>query len=304
MNPDFVIMGLPGSGKTTFLAALWHIMEAKEKECRLKVDRLDGSLPYLNKIAEAWRTFKPVERTSQTGDADVTMYLVDGVTGAKGTAFFPDVAGERFSDQVEVRRGRRTFVENVERCDSILLFINGNSKQDYLSITELNDMIPPEPETEEPNGTGAGQAVPTSAPANDGRQESLASEDVPEWEPKHIPGQVKIVQLLSDLLRPPFDVRTRRLAVIVSAWDLLDAPGLSPEQWIAGNMSLLDQFLKTNDDRFHTRIYGVSAQGVDLDQDAVERASKLRASERILIIDGAERGHDITAPLVRLMANG
>lgn len=303
MNPRFVIMGLPGSGKTTFLAAMWHIMEANETRCRLKVDRLDGSLPYLNKIAEAWRTFVPVERTSHTGDADVTMYLVDNETGAKGTAFFPDIAGERFSDQVEVRRGRRTFVENAERCDSILLFINANAKQDYLSINELNEQLPPDHEVEDPRGTET--AGGTAAVADDGRQGDIGP--VPEFEPKRIPAQVKIVQLLCDFLRAPFDVRPRRLAVILSAWDVVETntPGMRPEGWIAGNMSLLDQFLKTNTDRFRMRVYGVSAQGVDLDDPAaIEAASKLRASERVLIVDGAEHGHDITTPLVRLMADG
>lgn len=303
MNPNFVIMGLPGSGKTTFLAALWHLMEANETKCRLKVERLDGSLSYLNKIAKAWRTFEPVERTSHTGDADVTMYLVDSETGSKGTAFFPDIAGERFSDQAEVRRGRRTFIGNTERCDSILLFINANAEQDYLSIIELKDQMPPEPE--EPNVAQAEQ-VTASAPIDDGKQPP-EPQRVPEFEPKKVPVQVKIVQLLSDFLRAPFDVRPRRLAVILSAWDVVEThtPAMSPERWLSGNMSLLDQFLQTNDDVFETRIYGVSAQGVDLeDAAAIERAKKLRASERILIVGGAERGHDITTPLVRLMTDG
>ena len=70
-------------------------------------------------------------------------------------------------------------------------------------------------------------------------------------------------------------------------------------------MPLLDQFLWTNGDCFDSRVYGVSAQGINLnDQAATERASKGNPSERILIVDGSERGHDITAPLVWLMTDG
>jgi hypothetical protein len=304
MNPNFVIMGLPESGKTTFLAALWHIIEADEKQCRLKLDRLDGSLEYLNTIAEAWRTFKPVERTSQTGDTDVIMYLVDGVTGTKGTAFFPDIAGERFADQVEVRRSRRTFVENVGGCAGILLFINANSKQDHLSIIELNDMLPPEPETADSavKTTSAAEVAPVGPVV---RHQNLEREKAPEWDPKHIPSQVRIVQMLSDLQRAPFDVRTRRLAVIISAWDLMLQSGMSPSAWIAGNMPLLDQFLKANSGCFESRIYGVSAQGIDLGKPAeVDLASKRNPSEKIVIVHGAARDHDITAPLVWLMVDG
>ena len=64
MNPNFVIIGLPASGKTTFLAALWHVIEADETECRLKLNRYEGDLKYLNAIAQAWRTFNKVPRTS------------------------------------------------------------------------------------------------------------------------------------------------------------------------------------------------------------------------------------------------
>ena len=157
---------------------------------------------------------------------------------------------------------------------------------------------------EGPEGAELGDSM--AAVADDVRLMESGQAELPELEAKRIPTQVKIVQLLCDFLRAPFDVRPRRLAVIISAWDVVEAntPGMSPDQWLAGNMSLLDQFLLTNHDRFRTRIYGVSAQGVDLGDDlAVDTASKLLASERVLIVDGAERGHDITVPLVRLMAD-
>ena len=131
--------------KTTFLAALWHLIEADETDCRLKLDRYEGNLKYLNSIAEAWRTFKKVPRTSQVvGDIDIAIHFVDSHTQAKGRAFFPDLAGETFDVQVESRRCRPVFLKNVDGDDGILLFISSDSKQDNLSIVELNSMMPPE----------------------------------------------------------------------------------------------------------------------------------------------------------------
>jgi hypothetical protein len=305
MDPRFAIMGLPGSGKTTFLAALWHLIEAGEKDCRLKLEKLKGNLVYLNKIAEAWRKFQPVERTSHTGDTDVTMSLIDTVTGAKGTAFFPDIAGERFSEQVEGRRSRRTFVDDVERCDGILLFIDANAPQDYLSVLDLDDQITPDEEVayRREMGPEVGGATSVSGEGAD-QQEEAAPVKGREWEPKYLPAQVRIVQMLSDLLRPPFEARRRRLGIILSAWDMRISSGMTPSELIAGNMPLLDQFLKSNEDSFHVHIYGVSAQGLSLkDQAAIAQASKGNPSQRILIVDGAAHGHDITKPLVWLMAN-
>jgi hypothetical protein len=301
MNPNFVIIGLPSSGKTTFLAALWHLIEADETDCRLKLDRYEGELKYLNLIAEAWRTFKEVPRTSQVGDIDVAIHFVDSHTNAKGRAFFPDLAGETFDVQVESRRCRPIFRKNVDADDGILLFISANSKQDSLSIVELNSMMPAE---ELDVATAKPKSETTTDTSSENNDEHDANAPLPaEWEPKKVPAQVRIVQILSDLMRPPFLPRRRQLVVILSAWDVVASTKLGPAEWLAANMPLVDQFLRTNGEFFAAQIYGVSAQGVSLDDsEAVDRAAKLPPSRRISIIGPSESGHDITEPLAWLIS--
>ena len=68
-------------------------------------------------------------------------------------------------------------------------------------------------------------------------------------------------------------------------------------------MPLVDQFLRANSQAFKHRIYGVSAQGVRLDDDAaVSEAAKLTPSRRIEIVGPDGAGHDLTSPLVWLMS--
>lgn len=290
MNASFVIMGLPASGKTTFLAALWHLVESGETDCRLVMDHFRGDFTYLNNIADAWRNFKSVPRTSQTGDTDVTIYLQDRVTGARGTALFPDLAGEIFDLQVEERRCRPEFVTQADAEDGILFFINANVKEDALSIVDLNARLPKE----------VGEAV--LEPLRE-LEDTSASVVAPEWEPKFLPAQVRVVQLLSDFLRPPFTYRTRKLALMISAWDLVRDEGYTPEQWLARNMPLVDQFLRTNGTSFAHQVYGLSAQGLRLDDDAaVDGATKIVPSRRVQIIGREGEGHDLTAPLAWLMS--
>jgi len=275
----FVIMGLPASGKTTFLAALWHMVEAKEVECRLSLKRYDGNLEYLNAIAEAWRTFKPVPRTSQFGVVDVTLGLTDVQTGAEATAFFPDIAGEAFDAQVEARHCRPRFIDDSANEDGILFFISADMKQDGMSVVEFNHMMPETP-----------AAVADSAPPR-------------EWEPKHISSQARIVQLLTDLGRRPFSERPRRLAIMLSAWDVALHTGMSPDVWLAANMPLVSQFVRANGQAFQSRIFGVSAQGVSLDDSqAVDGAADVLPSRRVQVVQGEEVGHDLSAPLVWLMS--
>lgn len=286
MNSRFIIIGLPASGKTTFLAALWHLVSSAETECRMELDRYEGDLAYLNKIAEAWRNFRPVPRTSQFGDVDVTICLRDTVAGTKGTALFPDLAGETFDIQIDARRCRPAFVDNVSSDDGILFFISADLKEDDLSVVELNSRLP----------GGASAAV--------GSEGDVTTKDEtpgPEWEPRLIPTQVRIVQLLSDLLRPPFASRPRRLALMISAWDLAGAG--RPTDWLEVRMPLVHQFLRSNSTSFVTQIYGVSAQGVNLDDEtAVDEAAQLTPSRRIRIARDDDDGHDLTLPLAWLMS--
>ena len=291
MNKNFVIMGLPASGKTTFLAALWHLVEADEVACRLKLDRYEGDLAYLNKIAEAWRTFQKVPRTSQIGDQDVAVHLVDSEDGGQASAFFPDLAGETFDQQVEARRCRPTLVDGIAEDDGVLFFISADRKEDDLSIVELNRRLPMEALQGERPQQAAQRAAPEGA-------KSL------EWNPKSIPAQVRIVQILSDLLRAPFETKRRRLAIIISAWDLADGLGLTPAAWLDAHMPLLAQFLSTNSEAFDHLVFGVSAQGVRLDDvAAVDRAASLTPSRRIRVVSPEGEGHDLTLPLIWLISD-
>ena len=302
MHAAFVIIGLPASGKTTFLAALWHLVEAGEADCRMKLARYEGDLAYLNRIAEAWRTFKPVPRTSQIGDADVIIELVDRETGAAASAFFPDIAGETFDTQIEARRCRPELIERIAEDDGILLFVSANVKASNLSIVEFNEMMPPDDAQLEAEPRGVSKPETRTLEQELGANATPA-ENAAEWEPKLLPPQVRLVQLLSDLLRAPFAPRRRRLAVLVSAWDLVSSTGLKPAEWLAAEMPLVDQFLRTNADSFDKRIYGVSAQGLSLgDKAAIDAAAKLVPSRRIQIVAEGGESHDLTSPLVWLMS--
>lgn len=75
-----VIIGLPASGKTTFLAALWHLVTARDVETVLRFGSLRvGAAAHLNEIAARWREAKVQDRTAMTGNRVVSMSLVDAV---------------------------------------------------------------------------------------------------------------------------------------------------------------------------------------------------------------------------------
>jgi len=237
-----------------------------------------------------------VPRTSQVGDVDITIHLVDRETGVRGAAFFPDLAGETFDTQVEARRCRSKFVEAVANDDGILFFISADVKGNALSVVEFNAMLP---------GDGAAESQLMATEAEAVVDEGVTPATPTEWEPKLVEAQVRVVQLLSDFMQAPFEPRRRRLAIMLSAWDLTSGMGLEPRAWLATRMPLVDQFLRTNGASFEHELYGVSAQGVSLDDGAaVDQAALLLPSRRIRIVGPEGEGNDLTLPLVWLMSAG
>lgn len=309
-----VIIGLPASGKTTYLAALWHLIEAGEATVDLELLRATGDLTHLNEIAEAWRSFRPIERTSQTGDIDVSMQ-VRSRDGAEADLLFPDLAGESFDMEVEGRLVSAKYVGDHSGSDGILLFISANQKID-LALAKLNAMFGGEgegegegdkaaPPVEEENpaedvGTAGAEDAPPDG-ANATETEDPVGETGIEWAPNLTQHSVRIVQVLQDLLDHPFEHRPRRLAIIVSAWDLVTAPRPEPSAWLAETLPLVEQFLASNADMFEARVYGVSAQGAPLDKKRPATFANLPASERIIVQGHGAGPHDLTAPLTWLM---
>ena len=116
-----------------------------------------------------------------------------------------------------------------------------------------------------------------------------------------MPEQVRIVELLQFLQRKPFLRRHRRLAILVSAWDLIADAQLTPDEWLQREMPLLYQFLLANTSTCSVRVYGISAQGGDLTGQRKDDLLKLTPSERIVCLGPHGKSHDLTEPVVWLM---
>ena len=90
-----LVLGLPGSGKTTFLSALWYLVVWAEVPTALRLDRLHGNKEHLNRISGDWLSCRPVERTPIGSDTIVSMKLVSADGTEHTEVYFPDMSGER-----------------------------------------------------------------------------------------------------------------------------------------------------------------------------------------------------------------
>jgi hypothetical protein len=284
-DESIMIAGLPGSGKTTFLAALWHLVTERDEATALALGKLiEGDVSHLNAIAAQWRNAKVQERTP--ANRRVLMSLEQ--SGKPMRLGFPDVSGEVFVRMWEDRDCDPDLVSMLQ-ARSVALFVHSDTIQaprwviDEVALAEDMGIA-----------TQGGPVV--------------------EWTPRSSPTQVQLVDILQSLRSPPLDVGPRRLAVMLSAWDKAEGEQMPPDAFLAAKLPLLDQYLRQDADGWAWRVYGISAQGGDYDavppdkpvthpSAAAEALRSLdRASQRIRVVHGTQNSHDLTEPLAWLMS--
>ncbi|MDB5385568.1 MAG: hypothetical protein JWM11_1214 [Planctomycetaceae bacterium] len=284
-----LMVGLPRTGKTTFLAALWHVVRSDEVPDSLRLDRLEGDQEYLNLIADQWSQCKELDRTSG-GEIKVDIRLRDPSTGHLVRLRIPDMSGELYESLWQTRTCLISFLDLVNAVDGCLLFVHPAKIRETAWIDEANATYSQwqQENQEEPKVETPGSDAETTGT---------------DWEPRFAPTQVQMVEILQFLTQN--SVKQFRIVVVISAWDLVKEL-VSPEQWLKKQLPLLWQFLTANTDRFTVTYMGVSAQGGEVTGQNSETETLLdhnMASRRIRICASNEEGNDISLPIRWLMSN-
>lgn len=284
MRNSVVVGGLPESGKTTFLAAFWHLVTERDIETVLQFHNLEtGSQAYLNEIAAVWREARVQERTAVTGGEVVTMNLLasDGVSPLRLTV--PDLPGEEFQQMWEDRICNNSVASNLS-AGGLIFFIHSDT-------IRAPSWVVDEVALSKQLGLPIAQ-----------------DQEVP-WHARLSPTQVQVIGLLQLLREPPLDRGARKLAIVLSAWDKGQGEGLDPDEYLRTKLPMLHQYLTRNADGWDWRAYGLSAQGGDYDPSDRDKpktpgAEALREmpspSMRIRLVRGKVETHDLTEPVAWL----
>lgn len=282
-----LLVGLRGSGKTSYVAALWHLVEAGELPTALVASELQPDRTYLNSIRNSWLTFKPVERTSLRSQEVVSLVLRDAAKGAAIAISLPDVSGELFRLQWATRKASQFYADLASSASGVMLFMHAEAVRRSPRIG-----APPSHSDREAPGGGQGEA----SAAADGA--------IREWTPEDAPTQVQLVEFLQFARVLRASTRPCGVAVVISAWDRVTTPIL-PNAWLESSVPLLHQFLTANADSMPCRIYGVSALGGDLTEDLARLQAEAVPSRRIRVVESdLEANSDLTAPLRFLLDVG
>jgi Cdc6-like AAA superfamily ATPase len=261
---NVVMIGPPGSGKTTFLAALWHQLESSEIQTAFSAIRLQPDREYLNRIRERWLEFEEIPRTPIGIDQSSLLHLRHSGTQAEFDLSIPDVAGETFAAQWHERRVPTSYFQQLQRAFGLVLFVH--CKQ----ISRVN-------------------VLKSSTPIDS----SLIQDS--EWEPVVAPTQTQLVDSLQIALNSFERNCPMRTAIVISAWDEV-TDRITPASWLQRKLPLLDQFVRANSEILHSRVFGVSAIGGNL-ADKETLALTPSPSSRVRVHVGSEVFRDLTLPL-------
>lgn len=290
-----LIIGLPKSGKTTFLAALWALLNSVGAETALEVDGMAGERSHLQLIAEKWLAGQEMGRTDHETMGWVELFLrpVGSETGTIALSL-PDLSGEEFQAQWRDRRCSQDYLDAARESDGVLLFMHSVELKKSVSLAKLrSEMRKLSPTRSDASTNETTRVVPSAAaqPAADAGPHGASR--IP-YNPDLSASQLKLIDLLQILTEPMLLPRRRRLAIVISAWDLIRNMDRTPGEHLAQLMPMLDQYLASNPDSFDVRVFGVSCEGTDRQSKDFKASVGRLPEERIKVVDGVEVGYDLT----------
>ena len=279
----YYMMGIPESGKTTFLVAFTFMLEDQTEGTRLHLNPSEppeGMTKEFKEEMDHWGKFEPLTHT-RVGQIHKMKYTLYDEKEERYILEILDRYGEIFSNIVLNRYIEDETREEWLAADKILFFVN-LKRMNIGSQEELLTELPQEMQQLLKNG-----------------KESL--EKKKDADKKFIlPDQFMLVELLQMLQ----EIRKNGTFIkfIISAWDSLNLQSIDyekqlPEIIFEKYLPFVYQFLKSNSNSIKAEFWGVSAQGSDLlDKEEIKKMSQaLDSMERVIVVDSkGEVSHDLS----------
>jgi len=286
-----VFVGGPGSGKTSYLGALWSTVQNAGPDASPRLsDKMPSRPGYLVAAESALMSGKSVGRTNRDTGERVELDLVLG--DVEASINYTDLAGETLTAVLLDRKAPDDLVTDLRRSNALILFIHPKDVRSSITIAEAAQV-----------DKAMGEEVEDNPVVESG--DVVIAGDKRIWDDAdsaiHL---VELLQICIELSDAEGEILP--IAVIVSAWDLVDSGegwgDVEPTEWLGTQMPLLKQFLDSNRSLRPWKAFGVSAQGFDFEvtPDDAE-VWDLPCSERTVVVEGNSWCHEITRPIEWLL---
>ncbi|KIF62995.1 hypothetical protein [Pseudomonas fluorescens] len=274
MSRSIVLLGGPDSGKTNYIGPLWQALDAEGGALHAAQQPED-----INFVLEVTAHIFAGEFAPRSEHSDVRRDFEVAVAATKGgpqaRIIVPDISGELWRNAVINSEIDSDWMEELERSDGALLFVRVGSDQDVRPLDWVTSRTLLE---------------------RLGNDEELG-----------LPTQVMLCELIRFLelsLARREDGSRPRLAVVVTAWDLVDHEKFQhgPLVYLEHEYPLVAGKLMDLEG-LDVQIFGLSSVGGDLKNDAAYRREFLEAGPdvkgwvAVKDQDGWRKDSDITLPI-------
>ncbi|MNS03180.1 hypothetical protein D3C72_345090 [compost metagenome] len=311
-----LLIGMPASGKSTYLGALSHVLTSGRKKTALRLLTLSDDEAHVATLESLWLTCQPPKRTQLRSNQQGSFEVTVGDDGKRAELLIPDLSGEAFRMCPARDLCPPGLFQMLADADGLVLFTNADRPSDdrlifdaapqYVALdaafeAELAGDVAPD------RATADGE-IQAEEPAGTTRTDEVSDGEDPaerRFDPDAMPEEVLLVELLQQVNRAPLPRKHRKLAVVASAWDVVaDADRvIAPPAWLDIHRPMLSQFFQFNRDAWTVNVWGISALGGSLPEHADRLLAVAEPTDRIMVVGDADGVHDLTAPLRWLMTD-
>jgi hypothetical protein len=280
-RPRLVFLGLPRTGKSTFLGAFWALIQSPF-EASVREASFSGDRSYVQRLADQVARGEEPDRTALDADEELAVEVYFEPEGL-ADLLIPDTSGESLRVLAERRIWYPRLLAACTDATAILVFIH----PERLRV---------------PQRIVVAAAGEQTAP---GEQGESAPEDV-EFHPgdavrfqaqEHACTAAELIDVFENLAECWSDRRPIRVGVVISAWDRVGGdPKPTPYEWMAARLPGVLATLESNRDVADFEVFGVSAQGGAL-EDRDELLAKGEICDRVFAEDRDGRAVSLVDPI-------
>lgn len=262
-----LVVGLPETGKTSYLAAFWIVERDGTSGHILSFNKRPDNTTYLDDIGNNWLAQAVISRSS-TIEKELVFNLKHNESGSVIELAIPDFKGERYK-RVLQNENPPEIEKWLSECNGVLFFLPPTRERVF------NEEMGVKPKK--------------------GEVKNAIDFSIDEIEP-----WIQNIELLRYIHEEKGDVK---ISFCVSKWDLMMSKDMTVKQWIEKEHLFFHTYVEHHFS--NVRFFGVSAQGLDYDKrgDLTEdKVSELTdEGKRAYISSGTDKDYDITKPLAWLL---